>query len=134
MKFSLKQQPFSLLMLFVIACSPVIKEEGIQLYTNSEKMEKEVSNFIATGMPIQKAKQVLESNKFDCKDRKNDSFVIEKSDVNGFPLGDTVVAGDYLWCSVSRSYFISSTSWNIFVLYKKDKVTIIHSSIHSQNL
>jgi hypothetical protein len=134
MKYLLKQLTFSLLVsLITMACSSAATQKRLQFYTNSGEMQKEVSKFIAVGMSVQKTKQILTNNKFDCRDRKNDSFVIEKIDKNGFPLEDTIVEGDYLWCSTSRSYFISSTSWNVFVLYKKDKAIMIHSSIQSQN-
>jgi hypothetical protein len=97
-------------------------------------MQKEVRRSIPIGLQIQKAKQIMENSKFSCEDYKNDSFVIEKRNRNGALLNQTVVEGDFLSCGVGQSYILASKSWKVFLLYKNDRVVMIHSVIHWQNL
>ena len=127
----MRQLAFILLLpSFIFSCTPTTKE--IQLLKTSNEFQKESDKFISIGMPIQKARQIVESNKFECTDHKNDIFAAEKRDANGQLISDRSVQGDFLWCSIESS-FMATTRWNIFILYKKSRVTMIHAVIHHQN-
>jgi hypothetical protein len=135
MKYPAKQLVILLLLpLFVLACSPT-REEGIQLLDTQEEMQKEVSRYISLGIPIQKARQIMEDNKFSCEDKKDTEFSVEKRDKNGHPLGSqTIVRGDFLSCWITRSYFIASTTWGVSLLYKNNRVVMVYAVINYQNL
>ncbi len=117
----------------VLACS-ITPKEGIHLLETSEEMQKEVGRLIPIGLPIQKARQIMENSNFSCEDQENDSFVIDKRDRNGVLLNQTIVEGDFLSCSVEHSYIIASKSWEVILLYKNDRVMMVHSVVHWQNL
>lgn len=115
-----------------LACSSRQKEK-IQLLETSEEMQTEVNNKIPIGLPIEKAKQIMEDSNFSCEDLKNDVFIIEKTNPNG-TLKQTRVEGDFLSCSIGRSYFIASESWQVFILYKNNRVIMVYAVINWQNL
>jgi hypothetical protein len=133
-KYLVKQAMIILLIPFLILACSITPKEGINLLETSEEMQKEINSSIPIGLPMQKARQIIESNNFTCEDQKNDSFVIDKRDRNGVLLNQTIVEGDFLSCGVEHSYFIASKSWKVFLLYKNDRVIMIYSVVHWQNL
>jgi hypothetical protein len=131
MKYLMRISLILLSLLLVLACTP---NSGIQLYYTQDEMQKEVNRFISVGMPIQKAKQIMESSGFECEDRRDDLFGIEKTDPKTNLLSRTIVEGDYLLCGKEKSFLIAKQTWGIFLLYRNDKVTLTHAVVHWQNL
>jgi hypothetical protein len=131
MKYLSRQLASILLIpLFILSCTPITK--AIKLPNTSDELQKEADKFISIGMPIQKARQILEGSKFECTDYQNDVFAAERRDKNGQLIGTKTVQGDFLWCSIG-SYFMATTTWSIAVMYKKSRVTMVHAVIHYQN-
>jgi hypothetical protein len=95
-------------------------------------MQKEVNRFVRVGMPIQLAKQIMENNNFSCTDYKNNVFSVEEEQTT--TSKQTIVRGDYLNCIIEKSYFLASQNWQVFLLYKNNKVTMIHAVVNWQNL
>jgi hypothetical protein len=121
-------------LLLSFACSPA-ENEGIQLLNTQEEMQKEVSRYITIGLPVQKARQIMENSKFSCEDNKDAKFSVEKRDENGHRLGpQTIIRGNFLSCAITRSYFIATTTWEVSLLYKNNRVVMIYAVINYQNL
>ncbi len=135
MKYLVRQSFILLLLTFSFgACQPDPKE-GIQLLKTQEEMQKEVSRFIPLGIPTQQARQIMEDSKFSCEDRKDKKFLVEKRDDNGHRIGEqTIVRGDFLSCEITHSYFIASTSWQVSLLHKNNRVIMVYAVIYHQNL
>ncbi|TYQ30596.1 hypothetical protein [Pseudanabaena sp. UWO310] len=134
MKYLVRQSFILLLLTFSFgACQPAPKE-GIQLLKTQEEMQKEVSRFIPLGISIQQARQIMRDSKFSCEDIKN-GFFVEKRDDNGHLIGEqTIVRGDFLSCGITHSYFIASTSWQVSLLHKNNRVIMVYAVIYHQNL
>jgi hypothetical protein len=123
---------FLLFPLFLLGCSPEQKGK-IRLLKTSEEMQKEVNRFITVGMPIQKATHVLEESGFTCEDHKDKEFAVEDRDQTGKLMEQTIFRGDFRSCSRGYAYILASQSWQVFLMYKKQKVTMIHTVVHWQN-
>lgn len=122
-----------LILMFNLACS-LSPNNGIQLRQHSEEMQSEVSRFIFVGMPILKAKKILEKSNFSCENHKNGIFSLQKRDRNEQKVSDVIVKGDFLSCSINHSYFIASKSWQIYILHEANKVVLVYAVINHQNL
>jgi hypothetical protein len=117
------------LLLTLFACSPY-QEYDMKLLP-SEEFQKEVERFITVGMPIQQAKQIVESNGFICESYQDTEFAVEERDNDGRLIKETYIRGDYFSCIVERSYVITYSTWGIVIQYKSNKVILIDTSVRS---
>jgi hypothetical protein len=124
--------PFALL--YAWLSPPLSSWNGIQLRQNSIQLRQEVNKFVSVDMPLKQAQKIIEDSNFECEDNKNSSFVVENRDKNEQHTKQTIVTGDSLSCSRGKSYFIASTSWQIFLLYKQGKVKMVYAVVNHQNL
>jgi hypothetical protein len=135
MKYMTKQFIiFILPLLLQLSCSSTGSDK-IQLLGTQDGLQEEVNRFIKVGMPIQKAKQIMEASGFECKNRKNRSFALEKRGKNGRGIGETTsIEGDFLSCSVTHYYIIGSTGWWVSLLYKDNRVSLVYAVVNHQSL
>jgi hypothetical protein len=135
MKYPARKSIILLLLPFFLWACQSTPKEGIQLLKTQEEMQKEVSRFIPLNISIQQARQIMEDSKFSCEETRNNKFSVEKRDGNGHRIGEqTIVRGDFLSCEITHSYFIASTSWQVFLLHKNNRVIMVYAVINNQNL
>jgi hypothetical protein len=115
------------------ACFPA-SEGNVRLHKTSEEMQTEVNRFVKIGMPIQKAINIFENSGFTCEDHKNEEFAIERRDRNETLLKQTILREDFYLCGRDHSYILANQSWQVFLVYKEEKVTITNAVVHWQNL
>jgi hypothetical protein len=104
--------------------------EKIKFYEDPDLMEQELLKHIPLGTPINEAMQVMKNNGFKCEIIEDGRFSDVKEDENASGrIRQTVYENvDFLYCDISKGFFIVARRWQVSLVYEQHQVTQISVS------
>ncbi|MDY6785132.1 MAG: hypothetical protein SW833_21745 [Cyanobacteriota bacterium] len=89
-------------------------------------MEQEIQRFIPLGSSVTEAREIMESNGFECDYIEDRRFTRERGSPDSPGTGRTIIyeSIDYLYCDISKG-FIVSRRWQVAIIHEDRQVTLI---------
>lgn len=102
----------------------------MKFYNHPDLMEQEILRFIPIDSSIEQAKYLMEKNGFKCEYIKNGTFSRSRDNENGRDRTRQAIYKniDYLYCDITKSFFIVNRRWQASIVHENTKVTQVFVS------
>lgn len=106
------------------------KAGKMRFHEDPDLMEQEILHYIPIGNPIADAKTIMKQNGFKCEYREKGTFVEERYDENApGRVRQTIYEDvDFLYCDISKGFFIVARRWQAALIHRERLVTKISVS------
>ncbi|NES73130.1 MAG: hypothetical protein F6K24_52030, partial [Okeania sp. SIO2D1] len=125
---NINHQALLLTILVICIIIPSVKYRArggkFQFDDDPDVMEQEILRLIPLGSSIEKAKEIMENNGFQCEYFENDSFVRVRDDPNGRPRVRQTLYENvcHLYCDISKGLIVQRR-WQASIVHERGVVS-----------